>query len=60
MDERNGVDLMPEQETKPVNKYLLPKTRTGNARNAPRMNNFNNGENKKLNILERFVDRILS
>ena len=23
--ERNGMDLMPEQETKPVNKYLPPR-----------------------------------
>jgi sulfite dehydrogenase (quinone) subunit SoeB len=60
VEERKGVDLMPEQETKPVNKYLLPKRRIGNTRNAPRMNNFNNLENKKLNILERFVDKILS
>ncbi|MCY4445728.1 MAG: 4Fe-4S dicluster domain-containing protein [Rhodobacteraceae bacterium] len=29
VNERNGVDLMPEQETKPVNKYLLPEQRFG-------------------------------
>ena len=27
--ERDGVDLMPEQDTKPVNQYLLPKKRYG-------------------------------
>jgi len=26
--ERGGIDLMPEQGTKPVNKYLMPRTKT--------------------------------
>ena len=29
VDERDGVDLMPEQGTAPVNRYLLPKRRQG-------------------------------
>ena len=29
--ERGGVDLMPEMQTKPVNKYLLPRIKSKNS-----------------------------
>jgi Fe-S-cluster-containing dehydrogenase component len=34
--ERGGMDLMPEQGTRPVNKYLPPRPRTALADSAPR------------------------
>jgi hypothetical protein len=34
--ERGGIDLMPEQGTRPVNKYLPPRPRKPLADSAPR------------------------
>lgn len=28
VEQRDGIDLMPEQGTKPVNKYLMPRPKT--------------------------------
>ncbi len=35
VEERGGYDLMPEQGTKPVNKYLPPRSRTALSQEAP-------------------------
>jgi Fe-S-cluster-containing dehydrogenase component len=40
--ERGGVDLMPEQGTKPVNKYLLPREKDASHRDASRQDASDN------------------
>ena len=32
--ERGGVDLMPEMQTKPVNKYLLPRIKSKSSQDS--------------------------
>ncbi|PHS78406.1 MAG: ferredoxin [Rhodospirillaceae bacterium] len=60
VEARGGYDLMPEQGTKPTNKYLPPRPRNDE--------NEHNGQQMKLteidtdgaNIIARWVDKVLS
>lgn len=53
---RQGYDLMPDQDTKPVNKYLAPIKRTTQV--APRMMKEEGAD--KAGLLARWVDKVLS
>jgi len=62
---RGGYDLMPEQGTRPVNKYLPPKPRQdgrdeGAGGKAPRMLDHSTGAADGAGLIARWVDRILS
>jgi len=60
---RGGFDLMPEQDTAPVNKYLPPRPkRDGGSgqQNAPRMLEHRNEDGDAAGMIARWVDRILS
>ena len=70
VEARGGFALMPEQETKPVNRYLPPRPRQNGADNgtstnaetiAPRMLDTSISDaTDKAGILARWVDRALS
>lgn len=56
--ERGGYDLMPEQGTKPVNKYLPPRPRAGAAAlGAPALPS---SEPEPEGLLLKWIDRLLS
>ncbi|QPC98380.1 MULTISPECIES: 4Fe-4S dicluster domain-containing protein [Qipengyuania] len=58
---RGGYDLMPEQATKPVNKYLPPRPRQrGDDEKAPRMLDHKDDSTDGAGLIARWVDRILS
>jgi Fe-S-cluster-containing dehydrogenase component len=58
---RGGYDLMPEQGTRPVNKYLPPRPRADGAdETAPRMLQYTDDQPGGAGLLARWVDRILS
>ncbi len=59
VEARGGVALMPEQGTRPVNRYLPPREKTGKDV-APRMLNHEDGNTDGAGLLARWVDRILS
>mgnify|MGYP005739580053 FL=1 len=55
--ERGGVDLMPEMQTKPVNKYLLPRIKSNSS-----VVSLGSGVEEEANAkgLLGWVDRALS
>lgn len=62
---RGGFDLMPEQGTRPVNKYLPPRPKAqgeqpASDRTAPRMLNHKDDSRDGAGLLARWVDRVLS
>jgi Fe-S-cluster-containing dehydrogenase component len=60
---RGGFDLMPEQGTKPVNKYLPPRQKSGAgapAQTAPRMLTHKDQSKTGAGMIARWVDKILS
>jgi Fe-S-cluster-containing dehydrogenase component len=58
---RGGYNLMPEQGTRPVNKYLPPRPRQrGEDGKAPRMLNQAHADTDGAGLIARWVDRILS
>jgi len=63
---RQGYDLMPEQSTKPVNKYLLPRPKKnglkqdGTVDQAPRALVHEDTSTDGAPLLARWVDKILS
>lgn len=65
---RAGYELMPEQQTKPVNRYLPPRPRkdgsqtgsVGNDAAAPRMLKHADDSTDGAGLLARWVDRVLS
>jgi len=63
---RQGYDLMPEQGTKPVNKYLLPRPKKnglkqdGTVDQAPRALVHEDTSTDGAPLLARWVDKILS
>ena len=61
---RDGFDLMPEQGTRPVNKYLPPRPKKDDmsaARlEAPRMLKHQDDSSDGAGLLARWVDKILS
>ena len=59
VEARGGVPLMPEQGTRPVNRYLPPREKTGKEV-APRMLEHEDGNTDGAGLLARWVDRILS
>jgi Fe-S-cluster-containing dehydrogenase component len=59
VEARGGVALMPEQGTRPVNRYLPPREKTGKDV-APRMLEHKDGNTDGAGLLARWVDRILS
>ena len=64
VEARGGYALMPEQDCKPVNRYLPPRPRknTAEAIGAPRMldHGSDQGEGEQAGVLARLVDRVLS
>ena len=57
--ERGGVDLMPEQDTKPVNKYLPPRPKTNNNTEASKPASSENLDAKGfLGWLDRALERL--
>ncbi len=58
--ERDGVDLMPEQGTRPVNKYLPPRARKPLADSAPSLPLAENTDGAKgfFAWLDGMLDRI--
>ncbi len=62
--ERGGFDLMPEQGTKPVNKYLPPRARDSYARDAHESGSINLAQLTEpeatgfLGWLDKALDRI--
>jgi len=65
---RDGYELMPEQQTKPVNRYLPPRPRKNGRQNggsavdpaAPRMLKHADDSTDGAGLLARWVDRVLS
>ncbi len=59
---RQGYDLMPEQETKPVNKYLPPRPRQDgrDSDKAPRMLKHADESTDGAGLIARWVDKVLS
>ncbi|MEZ5895693.1 MAG: 4Fe-4S dicluster domain-containing protein [Parvularculaceae bacterium] len=58
---RGGYALMPEQETKPVNRYLPPRPKQDSAApSAPRMLKHEETDTNGAGLLARWVDKILS
>ena len=56
--ERGGVDLMPEQETRPVNKYLPPRPRKALAESAPQATSSTGGAAGFFGWLDNMLDRL--
>jgi hypothetical protein len=57
--ERGGYDLMPEQETKPVNKYLPPRPRDAHEAGPVRLAELAEPEAKGfLGWLDRALEKI--
>jgi Fe-S-cluster-containing dehydrogenase component len=58
--ERGGIDLMPEQGTRPVNKYLPPRPRTPLAGTIPLQGGEETGDGAAgfFAWLDRMLDRI--
>jgi len=57
--ERGGIDLMPEQETRPVNKYLPPRARKPLAASAGSLpGEDTSGATGLFAWLDRMLDRI--
>lgn len=58
--ERGGFDLMPEQATRPTNKYLPPRARTSLASAAPMIPLAENTEGARgfFAWLDKTLDRI--
>ncbi len=60
---RGGVDLMPEQGTRPVNKYLPPRLKNIDKTNdpaSPRMLAHQDSSSDGAGLLARWVDKLLS
>lgn len=62
---RGGFDLMPEQDTRPVNKYLPPRPKAvdgslGDTDTSPRMLQHQDQSPDGAGLLAKWVDRILS
>lgn len=59
---RGGYDLMPEQGTRPVNKYLPPRPKKTNAETigAPRMLKHADDSDDGAGLLAKWVDKVLS
>ena len=61
---REGYDLMPEQGTRPVNKYLPPRPRKAEPEahqlEAPRMLKHKDDSSDGAGLIARWVDKILS
>jgi hypothetical protein len=55
---RGGIDLMPEQGTKPVNKYLPPRPRKSLASSAPLLAESSEGASGFFAWLDGMLDRI--
>ena len=55
---RGGIDLMPEQGTRPVNKYLPPRPRTPLAASAPPEPAASPGTASFFAWLDGMLDRI--
>jgi len=55
---RGGIDLMPEQGTKPVNKYLPPRPRQNLASSAPARVEDTSGARGLLAWVDSMLDRI--
>ncbi len=52
---------MPEQETRPVNRYLPPRPKQNSAtQSAPRMLKHDENDTNGAGLLARWVDKILS
>ena len=68
VEARGGIALMPEQDTKPVNRYLPPRARKGPpedsadpaAQTAPRMLDHNVADRDGAGLIARWIDRALS
>ncbi|MCK5574472.1 MAG: hypothetical protein KAI28_01605, partial [Sphingomonadales bacterium] len=60
--DRGGYELMPEQGTKPVNRYLPPRPRKVDAADigAPRMLETNDTSTDGAGMIARWVDKVLS
>jgi Fe-S-cluster-containing dehydrogenase component len=58
--ERGGYDLMPEQETKPVNKYLPPRQRTNGCASGGATGASANAPLEPDGLFLKWVDRLLS
>lgn len=56
--ERGGFDLMPEQGTRPVNKYLPPRPRKSLASSAPAQPESTEGAAGFFGWVDRMLDRI--
>src|SRR5690606_36950431 len=56
--ERGGFDLMPEQGTRPVNKYLPPRPRWNLAASAPAVREDTSGAKGLLAWVDSMLDRI--
>ncbi|WP_095013022.1 4Fe-4S dicluster domain-containing protein [Tsuneonella mangrovi] len=58
---REGYALMPEQQTKPVNRYLPPRPKQdGREEKAPRMLSHGDQNTDGAGVIARWVDKILS
>jgi len=57
---RKGYDLMPEQATKPVNKYLPPRPKRMASENSPRQLEYKDDSSDGAGLLAHWVDRILT
>ena len=57
--QRSGVDLMPEQGTRPVNKYLLPTERGGTEYSAPDGFNLADYVDQEPSGILAWIDRAL-
>jgi sulfite dehydrogenase (quinone) subunit SoeB len=55
---RGGIDLMPEQDTRPVNKYLPPRPRRNLAADAPARAEDTSGARGLLAWVDSMLDRI--
>jgi len=60
VEAREGVALMPEQGTKPVNRYLPPRPKQEGDDVAPRMLKHEDDSTDGAGLLARWVDKILS
>lgn len=56
--ERGGMDLMPEQETRPVNKYLPPRPRTALANSAGLLAESTEGASGFFKWLDGVLERL--
>jgi Fe-S-cluster-containing dehydrogenase component len=56
--ERGGMDLMPEQETRPVNKYLPPRPRTALASSAGLLAESTEGATGFFKWLDGVLERL--